>query len=172
MKRHIKNAKVLKSAWGDVPAASVAKRFDIALASMTHAVTTEKDLRKMETAARELCIYIGWAGVRENSFLNNIYSHHGVKYLPPAGAEKIIPALERLGWKYKLVYLKDSWQWRGTPEDSLKDIKVSLKMNAAVPDPAWLHEFLKSRTRNGILTHTTIARKAIIVWKPKQNQLR
>ncbi len=168
-RRRIKNAKTLESAWDDVETARVAGKFDIALASMTHAVTTLKDLRKMETAARELCVYIGWAGVRRNSFLKKIYVHHGVKYAPPAGAEMIIPLLERLGRKFSLVYLKDSWQWQGTPDDSLKDIEVSLKMNNAAPDRAWLDNFLKSRTKNGILTHTTTVRKAIIVWRPRNN---
>jgi len=165
-KHHIRNAKTLKSAWGDVEQARVAKKFDIALASMTHAVITLKDLRKMETAARELCVYIGWAGIRRNSFLEKIYAHHKTAYLPPAGAERIIPLLKRLGRRFKLVYLKDSWQWRGKPEDSLKDIELNLKVNNTAIDRAWLDKFLKNRIRNGILVHTTIARKAIIVWKP------
>ena len=169
-KRGINNAKTLKSSWAEVPTSRVAKKFDIALASMTHAVTTVKDLRKMEAAARELCVYIGWAGVRKNSYLSEIYSHHGVRYLPPAGAETVIPLFERLGRKYRLVYLKDSWQWRGSPEDSLKDIEISLKTNGAAPDRTWLRGFMKRRTKNGTLTHTTIARKVIIVWRPKQNQ--
>ena len=132
----------------------------------SHAVTTRKDIRKMESSARERCVYIGWAGMRRNAFLEKVYAHHGAKYLPPAGSEIIIPLLQRLGRKFRLVYLKDSWQWSGKPEDSLKDIEVSLKVNHAAPDRAWLDKFLKRSTRNGTLTHTTTARKVIIVWEP------
>lgn len=167
-KRRIKNVGTLRSAWGEVPTTGVTRRFDIALASMTHAVATLKDLRKMEAAARELCVYIGWAGVRRNLFMEKVYAHHGIKYRPPAGAERIIPLLERLGRNFRLIYLKDSWRWRGASDDALKDIEVSLKVNNAAPDRAWLDKFLNRRTRKGSLSHSTLARKAIIVWRPPQ----
>jgi SAM-dependent methyltransferase len=169
-KRGIKNVRTLKSVWGKVETARVAKNFDIALASMTHAVIDLHTLKKMEAAARELCVYIGWAGVRKNPFLERIYSHHGIKYSAPEGAGEIVPLLKKLGRKFKVIYFKDSWQWKGKPGEALKDIKVSLKINAAKPDRLWVNRFLNSRTKNGILTHATTARKGLVVWRPGNMQ--
>jgi len=166
-KKHaIKNVRTLKNAWEDVETGSMDKEFDIALASMTHAVINLNGLKKMEASARELCVYIGWAGVRKNPFLEIVYAHHGAEYTAPEGAEKIVPLLKKLGRKFKLLYFKDSWQWHGKPEEVLKDIAVSLKVNDARPDNPWLNEFINSKTRNGVLAYTTTARKALIVWKP------
>lgn len=166
VRRGIKNVRTLKSVWTEVETARVDKKFDIALASMTHAVINLRALKKMEAAARELCVYIGWAGVRKNPFLEEIYSHHGIKYEAPKGAEEIVPLLKRRGRKFKVIYFRDSWQWKGIPGEVLKDIEVSLKVNGAGPDRSWLDKFLKNRTRNGELTHTTTARKGLIVWRP------
>lgn len=164
--RRIKNAAALKSAWGDLAAARVVKKFDIALASMTHAVIKLSDLEKMEAASRELCVYIGWAGVRKNAFLQKVYSHHGVKYEAPAGAEKIVPLLKKLGRDFRAVYIKDSWRSEGKPEEVLKDIKVTLKINGARPDRDWLDKFIRRKTKNGTVTQITAARKGLIVWRP------
>ncbi len=43
---------------------------------MTMAVKDKADLRKMEAAAGERCVYIGWAGVRRNALLEKICSGH------------------------------------------------------------------------------------------------
>ena len=165
-RRGIKNVAVFRGDWSRVKTSFVAKKFDIALASMTHAVISYRDLRKMEAAAREICVYIGWAGGRKNPLWEKIYARHGLRYLPPEGVEKITPLLKKLGRKFKTVYLRESWRRRGKPAEALKDIEISLKVNNAEPDRAWLKKIIKSRTRNGMLTYTTTARKGLIVWRP------
>jgi SAM-dependent methyltransferase len=95
-KRKINNAACLLAAWRALPAARVAGRFDIALASMTMAIKNKADLLKMERAARERCVYIGWAGVRRNALLQKVYAKHGVEYkAPEGGAAVLIPRNEQ-----------------------------------------------------------------------------
>lgn len=94
--RKLANARCLRAVWEEVPAAEVRKGFDIALASMTNAIRGKAALLKMEAAARERCVYIGWAGVRKNSLLEAVYAHHGLKYGAPEGAGRILKVLK--GW--------------------------------------------------------------------------
>ncbi len=166
-KRGIKNARCLASKWAALPAARTAGRYDVALASMTMAVHNKAEVLKMEKAAAECCVYIGWAGVRRNAFLEKIYRHHGLRYQAPHGADLVLPILKSLGRKFRLRYIRDSWTKVMTPEQTLRELEVNMKVNGKRPDHAWLEPLLKRAARNGVIKQTTLARKAVIVWHPK-----
>ena len=133
----IKNASCLLSVWSALPAARLAGRFDIAIASMTMAIKTRADIVKMEKAARERCVYIGWAGVRRNSLLEKVYARHGVEYRAPEGAAVVLKALKALGRAPAVRFIRDSWEKKASPEDTLRDMEVGLKVNGAKMDKAW-----------------------------------
>ena len=160
----IKNAACLRSVWSALPAARVAGRFDIALASMTMAVKTRADILKMERAA-PLRVYIGWAGLRRNALLEKCYSHHGVEYKAPEGSAAVLKVLEELGRKPKVKYITDAWTRRNSVAETLRDIEVGLKVNGAKPDRAWTEKLLRRLARGGKVAQRTSVRKALIVWR-------
>ena len=162
--RGIKNARCLPGDWRKLPAARVAGRYDLALVSMSAAVRAKEDIIKMELAARERCVFIGWAGVRRNALLEKVYKHHGVPYRAPASAERILPVLKALGRKYKLRYIRDSWTKALPPAEPLRELEVNMRGNGARPDYRWLGPLLMKAARNGVIKQTTLARKAIITW--------
>lgn len=165
--RHILNASCINAEWGQVPESEIYKKFDIVLASMTAAVQTYEEVLKMETAAREWCVYIGWAGERHNALLEKIYEHHGVQYLPPPGAENITSALDRAGHRYEIRFLYDAWFKIKTVDDTLADLTVNIKVNDGVFDEEWTRKFLESKAVNGMVRQKTRVRKAVIIWKPQ-----
>ncbi|OGR67144.1 MAG: hypothetical protein A2081_04945 [Elusimicrobia bacterium GWC2_61_19] len=162
--RGIRNASCLLSVWSALPAARLAGRFDIALASMTMAIKTKADIVKMERSARERCVYIGWAGVRHNALLEKVYARHGVRYRAPEGAALVLKALKELGREPAVRYVTDSWTKKASAADTLRDIEVGLKVNGAKMDNAWVENLLKRMTRNGKVRQTTSVRKALITW--------
>lgn len=164
--KHIVNAKCFKSEWADVKDENINKKYDIAIASMTAAVRDEKEVVKMSLAAREFCIYIGWAGERRNKLMEKVYEHHGIKYLPPQGAETVIKSLESIGQKYEVIYLYDAWFKTLTTEQTLSDIAVNMEVNDAVFDKQWTSDLLNKISKNGMVRQKTKVKKAIIVWKP------
>lgn len=164
--RGIKNAKAVLSKWNLLPGRATAGKFDIALASMTMAVHDKAELLKMEQAAVECCVYIGWAGVRRNALLEKIYRHHGLVYKAPDGANLMLPILKALGRDLKLKYIRDGWNKVMTPAETLKEIEVALKANEVRPDHAWLGPLLMKAARGGVINQRTRARKAVIVWRP------
>lgn len=164
--RRIANAGCLLSEWGGVPAAEVRGKFDVALASMTAAVKTRSDVLKMEAAAAEACVYIGWAGERRNALLEKVYSAHGVPYRAPEGAARTLRLLRALGRRPRTVYLRESWTKEATPEETLREIGVSMRVNGAALRREWTGALLRARARNGKVRQRTSARKAVIVWKP------
>lgn len=166
----IRNASCVNVEWGAVPEKDVHKKYDIVLASMTAAVQSCEEVLKMESAAREWCVYIGWAGERHNRLLEKIYSHHGVQYLPPPGCENVLAALDKAGHKYNVEYIYDSWFKVKTVEDTIEDLKVNMRVNDSSLDLPWTKNLLEkraSRTKGGMVWQKTRVRKAIIVWKPQ-----
>lgn len=164
--RGIRNSGCALAAWGDLPARGLRGKFDIALASMTAAIKTEKDLLKMEAAARELCVYIGWAGVRRNALLEKVYAAHGLEYKAPEGAARVLAALKKLGRRPRTLYITDGWTKSATAAETLREIGVSMKVNGVKLRRAWTAALLKSLARGGKVRQRTSMRKALIVWRP------
>lgn len=164
--RGIRNAACLRAEWGKLPASRVKGRFDIALASMTAAVKTASDVRKMEAAATEKCVYIGWAGLRRNALLQKIYAVHGVPYKAPEGAQRTLRILRGLGRRPKTVYIKESWTKEASWQETLRELAVNMKVNGVKLKRAWTEELLRKAARGGKVKQLTRARKALIVWTP------
>lgn len=166
-RRHgIKNARCLLSEWGKLPVSRVAGKFDIALASMTAALKTRSGVLKMEAAARERCVYIGWAGVRRNALLEKVYAAHGLAYRAPEGAQRTLGILRGLGRAPVTVYLSDSWTKEGSVEETLREIAVSMKVNGAKFREDAARALLRRFTRAGRVRQLTQARKCVITWCP------
>jgi len=163
-RRGIKNVSCLLSSWRAMPASRLAGRFDIALASMTMAIKSKADILKMEKTARQRCVYIGWAGVRRNALLEKVYAKHGVKYQAPEGAAIVLKTLKELGRKPAVRYVRDSWEKKASPGETLRDLEVGLKVNGADIDREWVENLLKKMARNGKVRQTTSVRKALITW--------
>lgn len=163
----ILNAFAIEQAWENVPVEQVEKKFDIAFASMTAAVQSREDVLKMEVAAKECCVYIGWAGERHNSLLEQIYAHHGVKYLPPPGSENILSALDELRHKYDIEYSYEAWFKIKTIEATMADIEINMRVNDAVFDKEWTENFLKAHSHGDLVRQKTKVKKATIIWQPQ-----
>lgn len=164
--RGIKNSACALADWRDLPASETAGKFDIALASMTAAVRTEADLRKMELAARERCVYIGWAGVRRNALLEKVYAGHGLEYRAPEGAGRVLAALKALGRRPRVLYITDGWTKSAAVTETLREIGVSMRVNGVRLKREWTAALLKRLARGGIVRQRTTMRKALIVWRP------
>lgn len=162
-RRGVKNASCSLHVWAEMPAGKIAGRYDIALASMTMAIKSRADLLKMEKAAPRR-VYIGWAGVRRNALLEKVYARHGVEYRAPEGAALILKELKALGRKPRVRYIRDSWEKKFTPAETLRELEVGVKVNGAKLDKEWTAALLRKMTRTGLVRQVTSVRKALITW--------
>ncbi|MEF3280736.1 MAG: class I SAM-dependent methyltransferase [Elusimicrobiota bacterium] len=80
-KNSIENIKIVKKDFSKFDIGDYQKKFDISFASMTPAVKNSIDIVKMERLSRKWCVYIGWAGKRENRILNEVYSLFGLSHI-------------------------------------------------------------------------------------------
>lgn len=164
--RKITNARCRAADWAKVRASEVRGGFDIALASMTMAISGKAALLKMEAASRELCVYIGWAGVRKNSLLEAVYAHHGLEYRAPEGAERVLKTLRCMGRRPRVKFITDSWEKIASPSATLRELAAGVRVNGAKLDREWTEAFLGRKARGGLVRQVTRVRKALITWPP------
>ena len=164
-RRRITNAACALSRWSDLPADKLRGRFDIALASMTMAIKSRKDLLKMEAAAIERCVYIGWAGLRHNTLMEQVYGAHGLEYRAPSGSETVLAELRALGRKYTIRFIRDSWDKKLSPAKTLREIEIGLRVNGVKIKTEWVKGFLKRFMKKNLVKQNTTVRKAVITWR-------
>ncbi|HAH31504.1 MAG TPA: hypothetical protein DCL44_04220 [Elusimicrobia bacterium] len=168
----LKHAVCQNATWRNFRLKPGEPRFDIALASMSMAVRSRADILRMEKAAGEYCVYIGWAGKRDNTFMERIFTAHGLAYAAPEGGGKIVKILKRLKRKAKIKFTADSWVQRSTYKEALTGAIAHLKLNNVPVRREWLEKFIKAEVRKGHVAHKTLARKVLIVWKPPEGSKR
>ena len=167
--RKIKNAACLRIDWRSAKRLPGAP-FDIALAAMSMAVRNPSDIARMEDAALENCVYIGWAGKRKNRFMERIFSAHGLEYETPDNGREMVKTLKKLRRRVKTVFIQERWPRTGTYRETLREVMAHLKLNNVPVRRQWLEKFIKARGRNGRIKHTTLARKVVIVWRPPKKR--
>ncbi|MBI4655693.1 MAG: class I SAM-dependent methyltransferase [Elusimicrobia bacterium] len=160
------NVSAIKSDWEKFNYKKYEKRFDISWASMTSAVESAAGIKKMEALSREWCVYIGWAGKRQNPLFKKIYKRHGLEFKAHDGAFRMLEILKKLKRGFKHILIDDSWAWEGTIPEAARDASIYVKLNGKKPLYGWIEDFLKSRFRSGKVRHVTKLRKGLVVWKP------
>ena len=163
----IRNVYPVKSSWKDIDITGhgFEKAFDIVWASMTPAVRTRQDLDKMEWCSKKWCVYIGWGGKRENRLMEEVFGLHGLKYGPPPGVEGTYNIIVRAGRTPSLDYFETQWDWTGSADEAMEDVECFIEMQGGKPDRSLIETVIGRHEQNGMVSHTTIAKEGIIVWR-------
>ena len=179
LKKRIENIKIINSEWKNFDAKKYGKKFDIAFASMTAAIRNFSDIKKMETAAKDHCIVVTWAGVRKSRFAQTIYKKFGIKNKAPNFAENIEKYLIKKKREYIKFPANETWEFTGNAKESAKNIlphlqingiKISLKnlektIKEIYHSPA-KNSARKKTSTDGLIKNKTYAKKAVFIWKP------
>ena len=139
--------------------------FDVVLASMTPAVRTGEDVARMEVLSRGWCVYIGWAGRREDPLSDELMSAHGVRPFVPDGAANIRGVLRARGREFSEEAIETSWIWRGSPAEAAEDFDARVRLEGLEPAPGLSEKMLRERFPGGRVIMTTRASEAVIVWR-------
>lgn len=170
-KKDLNNVEIVLKSWDeiDVEALHWTKSFDIVWASMTPAIKTVQDLLKMERCSKDWCVYIGWGKKRENSFMEEAFNLHNIKFTSHANAIKVNQILNEMNRNPFVRDFPDSWTWEGTIEEAIEDVFVNLQINEIEPKRDIIKDFVEKHSVNGFISHTTYAEKRLIVWRVADN---
>ncbi|MGC8867555.1 MAG: methyltransferase domain-containing protein [Elusimicrobiales bacterium] len=164
-KRGIKNSKCIVCDFKDFDAKEYEKHFDISFASMTPAIKDEKDVYKMELLSKKWCVYIGWAGKRENKIADELYSLFGLKPHLPTGFFDVKKILKDKKRKFKTHIFETSWKWKGSIDEAMEEFALRIELDIKDVDRNKIKEFLKSKFPSGDVEYETLASEGIIVWE-------
>lgn len=164
--RGIKNVSWGITSFADFNPQARKKYFDISFASMTPAVKTESDVLKMEALAREYCVFIGWAGKRENALADSIISAHGIAHYYPKGFLEVGEILKKRNISFVQEVFETSWGWTGSIQEALEDFSARIKLDGKIPDEKLIRSILEREFPSGTVEMTTYASQGILVWKP------
>ncbi|MCX7910745.1 MAG: methyltransferase domain-containing protein [Endomicrobia bacterium] len=164
VKRNIKNVNWILSDFSELDLNKFYKSLDIAFASMTPAIKTEEDILRMELISREWCIYIGWAGKRENKVFDEVYQLLGLKPYIPQGFYNIKEILKKNKKDYKSFIFETSWNWSGSIEDAVLEVLYRTKMDKVSFSKDIVIDYFKSKFPDGVVKTMTTALEGILIW--------
>jgi SAM-dependent methyltransferase len=164
----IENAAVIQMPWSDAAVSEhqLENAFDIVWAAMTPAVRSPEDVARMNRCARNWCVYIGWGGVRDNPFLQEVFQAHDQTFGPPPGAKAVQKHLAAMGISTELELFRDHWEWQGTEEEAVTHAEGMLRTQSeAEPNLDLIREIAARFSTNGTVTHRTDVEKGIMTWQ-------
>ncbi len=162
------NAEAFRADWKKLPASVLKGRFGLAVASMTSAVGTPAEVRKMEACA-EKCAYVGWYGVRKNPVMEAVFRLHGLPYLSPEGASRVERSLKTLGRRFRKKVFAEVRRREEPLEKALREARAHIEINGVKFRRKETGELLKKLFPGGTVRQRTEARKALFVWSgPKR----
>jgi len=164
--KKIRNCKCLRADFQKWDIGNFHKKFDIAFASMTPAIKTSEDIEKMGNLAREFCVFIGWAGKRENLLSNEIFKMHKINPFIPKGFIIAKDILKEKNIEFKEDVFETSWLWKGTIDEAVEEFSRRIELDGARADIKLIKDFLHKKFPSGEVEMTTCAREGIIVWRP------
>jgi len=140
--------------------------YDIVLASMTPAVSTDAHYDKYIQAAKKWGIFVGWGAYKRNAFLEGLLGHHGGKYIEPNNkAAKFYDLITAKGKKANLDFFETEWAETYSMDKALDYAVSHLERTHISPDMEKIHSILDQWEQNGSVTITTQAQKGVVVWK-------
>ncbi len=158
----INNITTHHTTWSDFPLPS--QRYDIALCTMSPAVKTQNDLEKFHSSATTK-IYLGWAGVRDNTILDDLFLAHNSIYSPPNGAKRVKKWLHVEGIRYKLENFEELKIKIRSFEEAVENYTWHLKVRGLEPEIKKIKEILEPlRNKEGNITEQTINKMDLIIW--------
>ena len=159
----IENIKTHHSTWSDFDMKN--KTYDIALCTMSPAVKSEEELEKFHSSAKTK-IYLGWAGVRDNTILDDLFLAHNSIYSPPNGAKRVKKWLQTKGIKYQLENFEELKIKIRSFKEAVENYTWHLNVRGLEPDTEKIKKILEPlRDEDGNIREQTINKMDLIVWE-------
>jgi len=157
----IKNIKTDHGTWSDF---DLNTRFDIAICTMSPAVKSVAEIEKFDTCANQK-IYLGWAGTRDCTILDELFTAHKEIYSPPNGAKRVIKWLKSREIKYKEKGFEELKLRERTYSEALENYDWHLRVRGVKPNQKiiknTIEKFCNSEKK---VVEQTINKMKLLVW--------
>ncbi|MDD5405318.1 MAG: hypothetical protein PHE73_00065 [Sulfurovaceae bacterium] len=145
---------------------------DIAIASMTPAISSKAHFEKMIKSTNGIGIYVGWGAYKTNELLDTIIeAHPQMPQIPQknfSGCMKtteIMKILNRKKMPFETITFTTSWKEDYDYARVISYINDNLLRKEIAPHKNLINKILVEHTNNDKITFETKAEKRIILWK-------
>ncbi len=158
----IDNIQTKHSTWDDFNLGD--KIYDIAICTMSPAVKTDKHLEKFNKCAKTK-IYLGWAGVRDNTILDDLFLAHNSIYTPPNGAKRVKKWLQDENIKYQLKNFEELKIRIRSFKEAVENYTWHLNVRGLKTDTEKIKNILEPlRDEDGNIREQTNSKMDLIAW--------
>ncbi|MDD3342635.1 MAG: hypothetical protein PHR87_03555 [Sulfurospirillaceae bacterium] len=138
---------------------------DIIFSSMSPAFSTDADFEKMNTSAREACIYLGWGGKRQSELLDEVFRAHGLSPKSPPGSDKLKIWLDKQNITYTKEYIEDEWTTLKSYQEAVDSMLWHLEINEKEANLSLVKEIVASKcdSDGNVAVHVSVGLE-LISW--------
>ncbi len=159
---NLSNINTKVSSWIDF---ETTLEYDIALCTMSPAISSSEDLEKMDRCAKTK-IYLGWAGKRDTLIMQRLFEAHGSVYSSPNGAKKVKEWLNNKNKFYHIVKFDEEKVRKKEFEKAVENFEWHLEARGLAPDRKKIASVLREFCDKGnIVTEITVSHFNLIVWR-------
>jgi SAM-dependent methyltransferase len=161
-KLNITNITTHHSTWDDFNLNN--QIYDISICTMSPAVKTQEQLEKFHKSAK-IKIYLGWAGVRDCTILDDLFVAHNTIYEPPNGAKRVKEWLHVNNINYKIKNFEELKIRVRSYEEALENYTWHLNVRGVNPKKEKIINIIKplcDKEKN--ITEETINKMDLLVW--------
>ena len=143
------------------------KSYDIALASMTPAVSSIMQYEKFVHATHGYGIFVGWGAYKNNDIIDLLISaHNAQKDQNLAQAKRFSAYLQQRNITHDIEFFDSCWSNEYPYNEALSYALDHLKRVGVDAQKSLVSDILSQNLQNGSVTFTTTAQKGIVVFKP------
>lgn len=143
----------------------VASKYDFALCTMSPAISSHKDLEKMDNCAKTK-IYLGWAGKRDTLIMQRLFEAHDSIYSSPNGSKKVKKWLNCKNRLYQVVKFDEKKVRKREFEKAVANFEWHLEVRGVKPDTKKIRSTLKEFCdKDNTVIETTKNHFNLIVWR-------
>lgn len=139
--------------------------YDIAIASMTPAVSSDDEIDRMLQSAASCGIFVGWGAYRINKMLEALFEAHDCSCPTMAGTTRRFgDAMTRRGIEHKIHFFTTEWEERMNIDDARCYAYGQLERQSIEPDPCKVEAILHAHRTGNIVCFHTEAEKGVLLW--------
>ena len=168
MEKGIENCELIHQDWQDYLPETP---FDIVFSSMTPLLSYYKNIDKMVALARHFLVLVGWAGIRENPFLDKmtqaIFGKGPGK--PKSDITLVFAYLYSLGYSPEIEYFIGTWKRTYEIKKQLEKVAWHLEFRRRLTkdERHFIRRELEKLATNGMVTLETRVRTGIVLLRMK-----
>lgn len=156
--------KIHKSKWDDF---EVTKTYDIVLASMSPAISSELLIDKMMDATHGIGLYVGWGSYKTNAFVDLLMLSHKIPEKTGGGCIKVEQFMKYLESKkiaFEHSYFTTFWSDTYTYDEAFEYALQQLQRKEITPDKTVIDTLIKDFTQDGVVFIETHAEKGMVLF--------